>query len=192
MVSLCTNATITNNSQYIMEQIKASAKKIMINYGLLLGVISVLLNVILYATNNHIQPHWSVNIIGFLIFIMVMVTALKLYKKENGGFMKLGEAIKIGLGVALISTLIGVVYTYVLVNFLEPTYFEQLMSIQRDTMIESNPNMTQEQIDQSMALAEKFSGAGIIITFQIIGGLFFGFIISLIAGLVLKKDNPAI
>ncbi|MFC4635604.1 DUF4199 domain-containing protein [Dokdonia ponticola] len=175
-----------------MEQIKGSAKKIMINYGLLLGVISVLLNVILYATNNHIQPHWSVNLIGFLIFIIVMVTALKSFKKDNGGFMKLGEAIKIGLGVALISTLIGVVYTYVLVNFLEPTYFEQLMSIQRDTMIESNPNMTQEQIDQSMGIAEKFSGAGIIITFQIIGGLFFGFIISLIAGLVLKKDNPAV
>ncbi|MFT5890313.1 MAG: hypothetical protein ACI9Y7_000403 [Dokdonia sp.] len=175
-----------------MKQVKASAKKIMINYGLLLGVISILLNVVMYVTNTHIQPHWSIQLFGFFIFIAIIVIAHKAYKKDNEGFMKLGEALKIGLGIALISAIIGIIYTYILINFLEPTYFDQLMSIQQDALIESNPNMTQEQLDQTMEITKKFSGTGVIITFQIIGGLFFGFIISLISGLILKKDNPAV
>lgn len=174
-----------------MENVKASAKKIMINYGLLLGIISILFNVIMYVTNNHIQPHWTLQLIGFIIFIIIIVIAHKAFRKENGGFMKLGEAIKIGLGIALISAILGVIYTYILMNYIEPTYMEQVMSIQKDAMLESNPNMTQEQIDQALEMSKKFSGTGIIIAFQIIAGLFFGFIISLFSGLALKRENPA-
>lgn len=174
-----------------MENVKTSTKKFMINYGVLLGVISVLFNVILYVMNMHVQPHWSVSLIGFILFVVIIVLALKAFKKENGGFMKLVEALKIGLGIALISAIIGVIYTYVLINFLDPTYLDQLMSAQQDAMIEQNPNMTQEQIDQAMEFSKKFSGTGVIITFQLIAGLFFGFIISLISGLALKRDNPA-
>jgi hypothetical protein len=173
-----------------MENAKASAKKFMLNYGILLGIFSVLFNVILYATNNHIQPHWSLSLFGFLIFIAVVVMAHKAFKKENGGFMKLGEAIKIGLGIALISAIIGVIYTYLLMNVIEPTYMDQVMEIQQETMLERNPDMTQEQIDTAIEMSQKFSGTGMVVAFQLIGGLFFGFIISLVSGLVMKKENP--
>ena len=86
-----------------MENPNASIKKLMINYGILLGVTSVLINVIAYATDTHLQPHWSVQLIGFLIFVSIVVIAHKAFKKENDGYMKLAQALKIGLGIALIS-----------------------------------------------------------------------------------------
>lgn len=171
-----------------METEKASAKKIMINYGVLLGVISVLLNVVMYVTNNHLQPHWSLQLIGVGIFIAVVVTAHKTFRKENGGYLTLAQALKVGLGIALISAIIGAIYTYLLMNVIEPTYMQQVLEIQQEAMIEKN--MSQEQIDAATAMSEKFSGPGIVIAFQLIAGLFFGFIISLISGLVFKKDNP--
>lgn len=173
-----------------METQKTSPKDIMIKYGILLGIVSILLNVILYVTNNHLSPHWSIGVLGFSINIAIVVIALKAFRKENGGFMKLSEALKIGLGIALIAALLGVVYTYLLTTVIEPTYMEQVMSAQRDAMIEQNPDMTQAQLDQAAEISSMFSGKGVIIAFQIIGGLFFGFIIALIAGLILKKENP--
>ncbi len=172
-----------------MENPNASIKKLMINYGILLGVISVLINVIAYATDTHLQPHWSAQLIGFLIFVSIVVIAHKAFKKENDGYMKLAQALKIGLGIALISVLIGIAYTYLLMNVIEPTYMDQVIEIQQQAMIEINPEMSQEQIDMSMEISKKFSGTGVVIAYQLIAALFFGFIISLISGIILKKEK---
>ena len=56
-------------------------------------------------------------------------------------------------------------------------------------MIEQNPNMTQDQIDMSMEMAKKFSTPAITSAFALVGSLFFGLIISLVAGLIMKKEN---
>lgn len=173
-----------------METSSASTKKIMINYGILLGIISILLNVILYVTNNHLAPHWSIGVLGFIINIIIVVIALKTFRTENGGFMKLTEALKIGLGVALIAVVLGAIYFYLLTTIIEPTYMEQVMSVQREAMLEQNPDMTQAQLDQAAEISSMFTGKGVIIAFQVIAGLFFGFIIALIAGLIMKKENP--
>lgn len=171
-----------------MENVKASSTKIMTNYGVLLGIVSVLLNVVMYVTNNHLQPHWSVQVVGVILFIAIVVMALKAFKKENGGFMKLGQALKVGLGVSLIAAIIGAIYTFLLMTVIEPTYMEQVMEIQQEAMLEQD--MPKEQMEAALAMSEKFSGPGIVITFQLIAGLFFGFIFSLISGLILKKENP--
>ena len=171
-----------------MENVKGSSTKIMINYGILLGIVSVLLNVVMYVTNNHLQPHWSVQILGLFVFIAIVVIALKTFKKENGGYMKLGQALKVGLGVALIAALIGAIYAYLLMTVIEPTYMDQVMEIQQEAMLKQD--MPQEQMDAALAMSEKFSGPGVAVTIQLIAGLFFGFIISLIAGLVMKRENP--
>lgn len=173
-----------------MENVKASAKKIMVNYGILLGIITVLFNVILYVTNNHLQPHWSLSILGFFLSIVLIYMGIKAFKKENDGYLKLGEALKIGLGIALITAVIGVIYTYLLMNVIEPTYMDQVLELQQEAMLERNPDMPQEQMDMAIEMSQKFSGSGVVMAVQLIAGLFFGFIISLVCGLILKKDNP--
>ena len=75
-------------------------------------------------------------------------------------------------------------------NVIEPTYMDQVIEIQQQAMIEINPEMSQEQIDMSMEISKKFSGTGVVIAYQLIAALFFGFIISLISGIILKKEKP--
>jgi hypothetical protein len=57
-------------------------------------------------------------------------------------------------------------------------------------MFEDNPEMTQEQIDMAMSISEKMMSPGILTAIGVIASLFFGFIISLISGLVLKNNRP--
>lgn len=170
---------------------KTDMKKIMINMGLLLAVISILINVINYTFGDNIfEPHWAVQTIGFIIMIVAIVYGIKQYKASNENYLKLVEALKVGLGIALIAALVGVLYFIVFVNFIEPTYFEQYISFQRDAAIESNPDISIEQIDAGLKMSEPFMNTGFFAGIQVIMGLFLGFIISLIAGLVLKRDNP--
>lgn len=175
-----------------MENVQASAKKIMINYGLLLGVISILLSVVTYTIgSNMFQPHWSLQLFGFILLIIILASGIKQFKKVNQGYLKLGQAIKTGMGIVAISGLLGVIYFVIFTNFIEPTYFEQYIDFQREAALENNTNATVEQIEAGLEMSKPFMNTGFFAGVQFILGLFFGFIISLITGLVMKNENPA-
>lgn len=171
---------------------QASTKQVMINYGLLLGLITVLMNVILFAMGKIYEPHWSVGVIGFIITVVILVLGIKKVKDLNGGFLKLGEAIKIGLGIALISGIIAVIYNLIFTNFIEPEYFVRMAEMQQQKMLEAYPNMSDEQLDAAMEMTKKMSGPFLAAALALIGSLFIGFIISLIAGLIMKKTDEEI
>ena len=173
-----------------METTKASSKKVILNYGLLLGILSVILGVVLYVTNAYLNPSFIYTIIGFLILIVVISLGIKAYKTENGGYLSLGEAIKVGIGIALIGGIITAIWTVLLMNFIEPDYMAQMMDLQREKMLASNPNMSDAQIDQVMEMSAKFASPWISTAVQLVGSLFFGLIIALVAGLIMKNQNP--
>lgn len=172
-----------------MENSTASAKKHIINYGIVLGILSVLMGVVMYVTNSYTEQNWVHSLIGFVILIGVIIYGIQAYKKANGGFLNLGEALKIGIGIALIGAIISVIWTILLMTVIEPDMINQINEAQREQMIERFPDMSQEQMDQSMEMAAKFTSPYIISAFALIGNLFFGFIISLIGGLILQKKK---
>lgn len=173
-----------------MEIQKAEAKKFVLNYGILLGILSVIMGVVMYVTNAYLSPSFIYTIIGFLILIVVIAMAIKAYKAENGGFLGLGEALKVGIGVAVVGGIIASIWSFVLMNYIEPDFMSQMMDLQREQMAETNPNMTEAQMDAAMEMGAKFSSPWLAIAISLIGNLFFGLIISLVAGLIMKKENP--
>jgi hypothetical protein len=67
-----------------------------------------------------------------------------------------------------------------------------MLEVQQQKMLETYPNFTDEQLEASMEMAKKMSGPAISSAIAIIGSLFFGFIISLIGGLIMKKTDEEI
>lgn len=175
-----------------MENQEITPKQIMLNYGLLLGFASVLINVALYAMGKTYDPHWSVGIISIGVTVVIIILGIKKIKELNGGFLSLSEALKTGLGITLISGIISVVYMLIFSSFIEPEYFARMMEVQQQKMLETYPNFTDEQLEASLEMAKKMSGPMITSAITIIGSLFFGFIISLIGGLIMKKTDEEI
>lgn len=172
-----------------MENQKSSSKQIMLNYGLILAVASILIAVLNFVFGNVYKPHWSISIISIMATIAVIVLALKALKLNNGGYLSLGESLKTGLGIALISGIIYVLYNYAFTTIIEPDYFKNLASVQEAAIIEAYPNMSDEQLEGALEMSKKFSGIGMISAIIIIMSLFSGFIVSLIAGLIMKKSE---
>lgn len=175
-----------------MENQEIAPKQIMLNYGLLLGFTSVLINVVLYAAGKTYDQHWSVGVVSIIITVAVIIMGIKKIKDLNGGFLSLSEALKTGLGIALIAGLISVAYTLIFTNFIEPEFFARMMEVQQQKMLEAYPNFTDEQLEASMEMAKKMSGPVMTSAIAIIGSLFLGFIISLIGGLIMKKSDEEI
>jgi len=173
-----------------METQEVSVKKIALNYGLVLALLSIAVNVIAYVTDNHLDRPWWVSVLGAAVLIGVIVYGLKAFKIENSGFLSLGEAIKVGLAISLIAGIVGALYNFIFITYIEPEFVNQMLDTARAQMIEQNPEMGQEQMDMAIGISEKMMQPSIMFALGIIGSLFFGFIVSLISGLIMKNNRP--
>lgn len=173
-----------------METKKGSVKKVAMQYGLILGIVSILLSVIVYVMGQAYEQPWWQSLLSFALMLGCIVYAIKAFRGENGGFLSLGEALKVGLAVALIAGIIGMIFNYIFITVIEPDFALNILDKARENMLEQNPNMTEEQMEFGMSMAEKMTSPIVMSAMAIIGSLFFGFIISLIAGLIMKVNKP--
>ena len=170
-------------------QTQPTRKSIMLNYGLLLGFVSIITALVNYVFGDIYQPHWSLMVASLAVTTIIIVLGLKKIKEINSGFLSVGEAIKTGLGISLISAIVYIIYLVIFYNMIEPEFFANMIKVQEQVILEKYPNLTDEQLEAAKKNAAMFANTGANLTMTIIVSLFFGLIISLIAGLVMKKSK---
>lgn len=175
-----------------MENQKNQTQQIILNYGLILGFLSIVISISNYAMGKHLEPHWSSNLISFLVSFGVIGYAIYLFKQANNGFLSIGQGLKVGVGIALISGIISVGYTIIFVTYIEPEFANQLLILQQEKILERYPDMSDEQLESALSMTKKFTSPGMMAAFGIAASLIFGLIISLIISLFMRKsqENP--
>ena len=166
---------------------KASSKSIMLNYGVALGITSILPSVTQYALGQHLDQNPIYTVVAIAITITFMVLALKKFKEANDGLMSWGQGLKIGMGMAVISLVIGVIYLYLFSNVIEPNFKADALAKSLQQLQESD--YSQEIIDSQMKLADDYFFT-FLYGFAVAGGLLLGFIISAITSAIMKKSAP--
>ena len=171
-----------------MENQKPTAGKFALNYGLMLGLLMIAIGVVTYVTGMALEGVQWPNIIYYIAFPVVIMYAISQYKKANANTLSLGEALKVGLSIAVVSAIVYLLYGLLFNYVIDPEFMGQMMDMQRDKMLE-NPNMTPEAVEQSMKMVEMFTNPLIGSAFWIAMSAFFGLIYSLIGGLVMKTKS---
>ena len=159
------------------------------NYGALAGAAGIVFSLMLYFADMHHQRSAGIQAVQFGILAVFVVLAIIQFKKTNSGYLSIVEALKMGAGVAAVSFVIGTIYFLIFSNIIEPNFMEEAYELGKQQMIEQNPNLTSEQVDQGIEMQKKFFWV-IMAVFMIIS-VVFGFVVGLITGLIAKKDKPA-
>lgn len=171
-----------------------NSKDIMLKNGLYYGLTLIAVSVVVYAMgltfSGDTAVGLSVTILSFLVMILFVILGISQYKSANSGYITLSQALKIGVGLVLVGALVSGVYNLIFVTLIEPDFTEKMLSLQREKMAEMG-NLTSEQIDQSVDVMRKFMSPLSSFLISIGGTLFFGFIISLIAGAVMQKKEQS-
>ena len=173
-----------------MENQKITTAKTALNFGLILGGISLVYSLMLFFLDMHFQGETATSLIGYALLIGLVLWAIMHFKKNNDDYISLSEALKTGVGTALISAIIVCIYTIVMIQYLDPEFLDKSIEYQKQKMLQENPEISVESVNKMFGKQKKFSGPFIISGFIIIFNLFFGFIISLIVGLIVKKSKP--
>ena len=164
-------------------------KSVMMNFGVLLGFASIVIQLLIYVFGNIYEPHWGFIVLSIVVSALFIVLGIKKVKTSQDGFLSMGDALKTGLGITLVSAIIYGVYQVIFQHLIEPSYFENLALIQEQTILEQNPDMTDEQLEQAKGFAAMFNNSAVNVGISILFSLFFGLIISFFGGLIMKKSE---
>jgi hypothetical protein len=168
---------------------KKSIRDFILHYGNILGLISIVFGLMIFFLDLHYAQENSVSLVNYGVSVSVLVIALLDYKKTNNGLLSLGDSVKMGMGVFLISVFYVSIYTIILINFLDPETLNKSLEVTEMKILEQNPEISEDQLDQILSFQEKFSTPFVIITVLIIFSLVSGFFSSLILGLIFKKSR---
>lgn len=177
-----------------MSEITSPAKSA-VQYGVIFGIIMILQFVITYALGIDLITNKTLglvyNLLNFLFLPIILIAiALHNYKKNiNNGFLSFAQGLKAGVTVTVIAGLVFAIFN-IIFNIIFPEYAIEILSKTKQVMIETNPSMTQEQLDMSISMVEKFSSPYITAPVTIAMYAFIGLIYSLIISAILKNDRP--
>lgn len=168
-----------------MNQSGPTTGKYALTFGLILGAAGVVFSLIQYSMGLLYEKNSAQSIIGILMAVVIIAIGIYNFKKENQGFLEVKEAIKIGTGAGVIAALVSILYLLVLANVIEPDFWEKSLELGKTAMIEANPSLTDEQLDQALEMQKKF----LWITYpaMIIMNTLLGLVIGVLTGIVLKK-----
>ncbi|WP_024771188.1 DUF4199 domain-containing protein [Aquimarina macrocephali] len=172
-----------------MEEFTISIKRYILKYGVILGILSIIYNIIIYTTDNMINRHWLFTLLSAAILISIIIYGIYSFKLANNGFLKLNEALKLGIGIAIIGGAVPFIWNFLLINVVDPEMINQMVNAQKEEMIALNPDISQEEIDRGIMITKKFSSSYMITAFSLISNLLFGFITSLLGGAILQKKR---
>ncbi len=168
-----------------MEQNQPKIAKFSLNYGLILGAISVVYNLMLYSMDAHATQDTSNTVISIVLAVAITIWAIFNFRKANGGLLSLGQAIKLGIGIALISGVIYIIYLIFLSSVLDTEFITKIAENTKAAAEEAGV-MSAAQIDQQYQGTIDYFWVSypFILIFNIIMGL----VIGLIGGLIFKKS----
>lgn len=173
----------------MLTKTKRSIRDFILHYGTILGLLSIVFALIIFFLDLHYAQENSVSFVNYGISITVLIIALLDFRKTNNEILSLSDSIKMGMGVFLISAIYVSIYTFILLNFLDPETLIKSLEVTEMKILEQNPEISEDQLDQILSFQEKFSTPFVISTVLIIFSLISGFFSSLILGLIFKKPR---
>ncbi len=137
---------------------------------------------------------WAINLsstsIGqyltyFILLFGIIIGTVAFRNNQLGGSITYGKAFTSGLLISVFTSIILGFFAFVLFKFIDPAILEEVKELGVNKMLESNPNLTEEQID----MASSFYTPGWMTFFSIVGNILVGLLLSLIAAVFLKKTD---
>lgn len=170
-------------------------KKNGVNFGIILGVFSIVASALIYSTDLTMFASFWVGLILFAVSLVIGIVAVAKSKKALGGFISFKEAFTVYFIVMALGSAISSLFMFVLFNLIDPAASEIVM----DAAIEKTVSMMQgfntptgdiAETVKKMKETDNFSLGSLAMSY--VWGLLFHIIIGLIVAASFKKNRDII
>jgi hypothetical protein len=170
----------------------AAVKSNGIKFGIITGVVSILITTLLYAIDIELFISMWVGLISLGLYVVIGILVISNTKKELKGILSFKEAFTTYLISAIIGIYISVIFNIILFNFFDPTLKESLKELTIKASVEmlekfNSPTSVINETIKKLEETEQFS------TLELLKGSIFSIIFSSLLGLILAaffKSKP--
>ena len=178
-----------------MEQKKSSIGKVSLSYGLIVGVLLILWSLLMHIFD--IDRESYISFISYLILLGGIIWGSKIYRDNySGGFITYGKSFSVGFLVGLFGSILVSIFFYIFLIYIDPATFAEILENALNNaelnILESNPDISDQDLEQILSMTEKFTTQ-----FTITIGVFIMYVISsvifsLIASIFIKKEEKLV
>ena len=142
-------------------------KKNGITYGVIAGIVSVLITTIIYSTDVKLFTAWWISVISIGLYISIAIILLVKTKKEINTIFSFKDAFTTYFIYAVISLIITVIFNIILFNFIDPSLKETIKELTLKYMAEMMQKMNAPAAKINEALqkikeGDQFSISGLL------------------------------
>jgi hypothetical protein len=180
-----------------MEDRNAMITQLSVKNGLLIALITVVISLILYFIDPLMMytSFWG-SMLGFVIFIVLLVVVGQSIRKAVGGYWTFGEAFKSFLIVSLILTIATTLYNILLMGVIDPDLPAKAGAVIEDSQRQmfEKIGLSTEEIDEALSKSGsmedrlKITFKNVITSFGVVLAVYG--VLSLILAAILKKTKP--
>ncbi len=162
-------------------------------YFLILGVISFL-GLIVSDVFDVDSRSTIFSIISIALSVAVIIMSIAIYRnKELGGGITYGKAFTVGFLTFFMANVVYMPLFLLYTTVISPSYMDILMEREmvkvEERMLEQNPDMTNQQIEQAQEMSKMFMTPVMMSVMIVIMGAVMGAILSLIISIFLMKKG---
>ncbi len=173
-----------------MEEKKATALKNGFNYGMITGAALIVFSLLLFLMDQHMNR--SIAWISVLFLMGGMIYGTFRYRNATGGYLSYGQAFTATFYTGLFAAILATIYTYLFVTVIHPGYMQEMLDMTRVQMLESQPGLSEEQVEQTIEMTSKFMNGPMIALTGFLTNLVSSVVIALLAAIFLKKEDPSL
>ena len=157
-------------------------------YGIIISIITIAFSLMIHFMDLTYSGSSVPQIVNYVVSAACIIIAIISFRTANGGLLSLRQSVKIGIGTALVSGLIGVFYLLIFTNVIEPDFVEKFGNeVSAKQLTERFPQMTSDQIQQQIDMQAQFFW--MIYPITLISSCFFGLIVGCLTGLFTKRNQ---
>ncbi|MGC4020752.1 MAG: DUF4199 domain-containing protein [Cyclobacteriaceae bacterium] len=174
---------------------KPSLMQHALKWGVIMGIINVVIGVLLYVVDYTMLTDWKTGILIVLLVIGVTIYAGINYRSEVGGFLGYGKAWQHGMIFMAVGGLVYSIYNLILYTIIDPELPAKLVeaAVEKAQAMAESFGASGDALDKAMEDTRKrtegqFSVVGVMTGFAF--SLIFYAIIALITALFVRKNQP--
>jgi hypothetical protein len=131
--------------------------------------------------------------LGWCFPIIICILGVMQQRKQLGGYLEFGEALKVAFLILVLGSLIATVFQYILFNYIDVPFRQALMqeAAAKAERLMGRLGMPQEQIDK--ATEDMLNGNSYTIGKLFLGfafGCIWWFIVALVVSAIFKRKRP--
>lgn len=162
-----------------------TAMSVGLRYGLILSAVSIIYMLLLIVLGaSPFEQDWK-GYISIIFVIGVVVLAHKYFKENGDGYMAYGQGFGIAFLTVFVSTIVGMIFSYIYINFVDPSVFDAIWEKAAADMEEKG--QSQEAIEMGMEWGRK-----LFWVFYLLGSVFWGTLVGLIVTIFTQKKRPEV